>query len=168
MRRTVAIGLGIACVILLVGLVGVILFYSAIINDKNSMINDKNSQISDLNQQVSSLSSHVGNLSSIVNLAKSIIWINFENVSISAGYENVWNATADYAGYVSVQIFSSTADNIYVRLTYHSYGVNYDNQINVGTGGTAVFPVLPAAIQMSIGNPSMTDATMMVSIIYYY
>ena len=168
MRRTVAIGLGIACVILLVGLVGVILFYSSMINDKNSTINDKDSQISDLNQQVSSLSSHVGNLSSIVNLAKSTIWINFENVSISAGYENVWNAAADYAGYVSVQVFSSTADNIYVRLTYHSHGVNYDNQINVGTGGTAVFPVLPAPIQMSVGNPGMTDATMMVSIIYYY
>jgi len=164
----VTIGLGIVCVILLVSLVGTILFYSSIINDKNSTINDKNSQISDLSQQVTSSNSQVGNLSSIVNLAKSKIWKNFENVSISAGYENVWNAVAEYAGYVSVQIFSSTADNIYVRLTYNSHGVNYDNQISVGTGGTAVFPVLPAPIQMSIGNPGMTDATMMVTIMYHY
>jgi len=159
--RTVAIRLGIVCIILLVGLIGAILVYS-------SMIDNKNSKISDLNQQITSLSSQVADLTSIANLNKSTAWLNFKNVSIQAGYENVWNFISTYAGYVSVQVFSSTADNIYVRVNYHSHGVNYDNQINVGMGGTAVFPVLPASIQISVGNPGMTAATTTVTIIYNY
>jgi len=159
--RTVAIGLGIACIILLVGLVGAILVYS-------SMMNDKDNEISDLSQQVTSLSSQVANLTSIANLTKSTAWLNFKNVSIQAGYENVWNFISTYAGYVSVQVFSSTTADIYVRVAYASHGVNYDNQINVGMGGTAVFPVLPASIQISVGNPGMTSVTTTVTIIYYY
>jgi len=159
--RTVAIGLGIVCIVLLVGLVGAILVYSSIIDDKNN-------KISDLNQQITSLSLQVADLASIANLSKSIVWLNFENVSIQAGYENVWTFISTYAGYVSVQVFSLTADDIYVRVNYHSHGVHYDNQINVGMGGTAVFPVLPATTQISVGNPSMTAATATVTIIYYY
>ncbi|MCZ2808331.1 MAG: hypothetical protein O2V44_03145 [Candidatus Bathyarchaeota archaeon] len=160
-RRTVAIGLGIVCIMLLVGLVGVILVYS-------SMIDSKDDAISDLNQQITSLNSQVADLTSIANLSKSMYWLSFKNVSIRAGYENVWNFISKYAGYVSVQIFSSTADTIYVRVNYHSHGVHYDNQINVGMGGTAVFPVLPAPIQISIGNVDMTAVTATVTIIYYY
>jgi hypothetical protein len=159
--RTVAIGLGIVCIVLLVGLVGAILVYS-------SMIDNKNNKISDLNQQITSLSSQVAELVSIANLNESTAWLNFENISIQAGYENVWNFISAYAGYVSVQVFSLTADNIYVRVDYHSYGVNYNNQIDVGMGGTVVFPVLPATIQISVGNPDMTAATATVTIIYYY
>jgi hypothetical protein len=159
--RILAIGLGIVCIILLVGLVGAILVYS-------SSINNKNNKISDLNQQITSLSSQVADLTSIANLNESTAWLTFKNVSIQAGYENVWNFISTYAGYVSVQIFSSTADNTYVRVNYHSHGVNYDNQINVGMGGTAVFPVLPAPIQISVGNPDVTAATATVTVIYYY
>jgi cell division protein FtsL len=159
--RTVAIGLGIVCIILLVGLVGAFLVHS-------SMIDNKNNKISDLNQQLTSLSLQVADLTSITNLTKSTVWLNFKNASIQAGYENVWNFISTHAGYISVQIFSLTADNIYVRVNYDSHGVNYDNQINVGMGGTAVFPVLPASIQISVGNPGMTSATTTVTIIYYY
>ena len=161
MSRTVAIGLGIVCIILLVGLVGTIIVYSSIIDNKNN-------KISDLDQQITSLSLQVADLTSITNLTKSTVWLNFKNVSIQAGYENVWNFISTYAGYISVQVFSSTADNIYVRVNYASHGVNYDNQINVGMSGTAVFPVLPASIQISVGNPGMTSATATVTIIYYY
>ncbi|MCZ2809181.1 MAG: hypothetical protein O2V44_07505 [Candidatus Bathyarchaeota archaeon] len=114
------------------------------------------------------MSSQVADLISIANLAKSTIWANLENISTQAGYETGWNVIANYAGYVSAQVFSSTTDNIYVRVTYSSHGVNYDNQISVGIGGTAVFPVLPAPIQISVGNPGMTAATTIVTIIYYY
>jgi len=159
--RTVTIGLGIVCILLLVGLVGANLVYSSIINNKDS-------RIYDLSQQITSLSSQVTNLTSIANLTKSITWAYSENVSIQAGYESGWSFISNYAGYVSVQVFSSTTDELYVRVTYSSHGVNYDNQINVGMGGTAVFPVLPALIRISIGNPSATAATTTVRIIYCY
>jgi predicted PurR-regulated permease PerM len=162
--RKVAIGLAIVCIVLLASLIGANLLYS-------SMINDKDSKISDLNQQITSLSSHGANLTilqAIVNLAASITWVNSKTVSIQAGYETVWNATAKYAGYVSVQVYSSTTSDTYVRVTYSSHGVNYNNTIPVGMSGTAVFPVLPASIQISIGNPSTTVANATVTMIYYY
>jgi len=159
--RTVAIGLGIVCVILLVGLAGAILVCSSIINDRNN-------EIYDLRQQVASLSSQVADLTSITNLTKSTIWVNSNNVSIQAGYETVWNAVANYAGYVSVQVLSLTTAELYVRVTYSSHGVDFDNQTSVGIGGIAVFPVLPASIQVSVGNLGMTAVTTRVTVIYYY
>ena len=161
MSKTIAIGLGIVCIILLVGLVGAILVYS-------SMIDDKDSRIYDLSQQITSLSSQVTDLTSIANLTKSITWAYSENVSIQAGYESGWSFISNYAGYVSVQVFSSTTDELYVRVTYSSHGVNYDNQINVGMGGIAFFPVLPALIGISVGNPSMIAVNAIVMIVYYY
>ena len=136
MSRTVTIRLGIACALLLVGLVGAILVYS-------SMIDNKNNKISDLSQQVTSLSSQVTDLTSIANLTESTIWVNFKNVIISAGYETGWNVIANYAGYVSVQIFSSTKENIYVRVTYSSHGVDHEDQIIVGMGEQQFFRSSP-------------------------
>jgi hypothetical protein len=61
--------------------------------------------------------------------------------------------SASYVGYVTVQVFTSTTDKTYARVIYSSHGVNYDNQIGVGTGGTTVFPVLPtSSIDIKIGN----------------
>jgi predicted PurR-regulated permease PerM len=165
--RKVAIGLAIACIVLLASLFGTILFYSS----TASMINDKDRKISELEEQITALTTRVANLTifqAIANLARSITWVDSKTVSIQAGYETVWNATATYAGYVSVDVYSSTTSNIYARVTYSSYGVDYDKNMTVGMGGTAVFPVLPASIQISIGNLGTAVANATVTIIYHY
>jgi hypothetical protein len=77
---------------------------------------------------------------------------------------NVW-----YAGYLSVNVSSSTSINTYVQVIYSVHGVNYDNTITVGASGTAVFPVLPASIEVRVGNTDLVNgATETVTITYYY
>ena len=189
--RTVVIALGIVCIILGVGLVGAIANYTSIINGKDSTIADKDSQIADkdntisnlnsqisskdseissLNSEVTNLENQVDNLNDIVNLAKSVTWVDDETISQPASSYTYWTTSASYAGYVSVWVHTSTTTNTYVRVIYSSHGVNYDHQIGVGTGGTAVFPILPASgIQIRVGNSNLfTGATETVTITYYY
>jgi outer membrane murein-binding lipoprotein Lpp len=171
--RTVAIALGIICVIL----VGAVVVYTSIISGKdntisslNFQITDKDSQISSLNTQKTSLQNQVNDLTDITNLAKSTVWVSNQAVNQPASYYVHWTRSASYAGYVLVNVQTSTTTNTYVRVIYSSHGVSYDNQIGVGTGGTAVFPILPASsIEIRVGNSNWFDgASETVSITYYY
>jgi predicted PurR-regulated permease PerM len=175
--RNVAIALVIISIVLLVGLVGAMLNYTSIIGGKDSqtqtLTNQKN-QLQTWLQGNKTLLNQTqtwlqGN-NSIANLTTSTIWVASKNVSIQASSESVWNFTANYAGYISVQVTGnpSTTGNFYVRVTYSSHGVNYDNQIYAGISGTAVFPVLPASIKISIGNLGTAVANATVTMMYYY
>jgi hypothetical protein len=157
--RNVAIALGIVCIILVVGLLGAIL-------------------------QISSLNSRVNDLTDIANLDKSEVWVNDTTVTQTASNYTSWFYAPRYAGYVSVNVLSSTTSNTYVRVIYIFNGVNYDNQIGVGVSGTAVFPVsyshipypitpfspviLPP-IEIRVGNTNLVgNATETITITYYY
>ena len=130
---------------------------------------DKNNTITYLNSQIQTLTTQKNQFQDIVNLAKSTIWIKSQTVSQRANSYIYWTFPANYAGYVSVTIESSTSPNTYVRIIYSSHGVNYDNQIIVGTSGTAIFPILPASIEIRIGNRNfLGGATETVTITYYY
>ena len=157
--RNVAIALGIVCIILVVGLLGAIL-------------------------QISSLNSRVNDLTDIANLDKSEVWVNDTTVTQTASNYTSWFFTPRYAGYVSVNVQSSTTSNTYVRVIYIFDGIYYDNQTGVGTGGTAVFPVsyryIPPAqntpfspvippFEIRVGNTnSVGNATETVTITYHY
>lgn len=167
MNRRVVI-LGIVCIILLDSLVGAILVFSSIINEKDKQISALSQQITSKDSDISLLSSRGAYLDGIVNLANSTIWVDSKTVSVQPSDETVWNVTANYAGYVSVQVSSPTVNSTYVQVIYSSHGVDYDNQINVGESGTAVFPVLPASIQIVFGNTSITVANATVTITYNY
>jgi predicted PurR-regulated permease PerM len=152
-RRSVAIALGIICIILLVGLLGTIVL-------------------------ISSLNSQVNDLTITLNLGKSTVWLNDKTVGQPASSYTSWTFSASelsYAGYASVNVQTSTTGNTYAEVIYSSHGVNYDNQISVGTGATAVFPVLPASsIEIRVGNTNgvypwaSTPATETVTVTYYY
>ena len=163
--RNTAIALGIICIILAVGVVGTFTSYSSL----KSQIEDKDSQISSLNSQVSALNSQVGNLTDIVHLEKSTIWVNDQTVSQAANSYTSWTTSAGYAGYVVVNVDSSTSTNTYVRVIYSSLSVGYDHQITVGLGGRAVFPVLPGSIQIVVGNTNLVNgATETVTVTFHY
>jgi len=168
--RNVAVALGIISIVFLVGLVGTILNYTSIISGKDNDISTRDSQIQTLTNQKNQLQTWLQGNNSIANLTASTIWVDSKTVSVQTSSENVWNFTANYAGYISVQVTGnpSTTGNFYVRVTYASHGVNYDNQINVGISGTAVFPVLPASIQIRVGNLGTSVANATVTIMYYY
>lgn len=183
--RTVAIALGIICIVLVVGLVGAIADYTLAINDKNdtisslnSQIADKDSQISDLNSQVSNLQNVTSYLAKIPNLEESTIWVNNQTISQHAGDFTSWGFTANYAGYISVSIKNSSSPTTYIRVMYSSHGVDYDSNpacTSIGTNGTRVSPVLPASsITILIGSkipPGGTGnstVTTTLSITYHY
>jgi hypothetical protein len=122
------------------------------------------------NNQIASLQDQINTFTAISNLTVSMVWINNQTVTQTAGNYTVWSESASYAGYVSIRVSSSTTNNTYANVTYTSHGVNYNNQINVGTSGTAYFPILPSTnISVAVGNslPSGT-ATENVTITYFY
>ena len=148
--RNVAIALGIICILLAVVLVGTVVYYQS------------------RDSQIQTLTSQNNELQDIVFLEKSTIWVN-ETFSNPAGYYSYWTRTADYAGFVLVDIqISNTTDN-YVQVIYSSHGVNYDNKIDVVAGGGARFPILPStSIEIRVGNTSPVASSKTLTIIYYY
>ncbi len=164
-NRDIAIGIGVLCVVLLAALVGAVFIYT-------SMLNNKDSQIADLQSQVEFGNSTIDRLTAIVNLSNSTIWVNNESINQPAGNSSYtsWSFSVSYAGYVVVDVPSSSIPNTYVELSYSWNGVNYDNTVNVGSGGSARFPVLPADnMGVRVINKNLsTGASETVTITYWY
>jgi hypothetical protein len=167
--RNIAIGLGIMCIILAVGLVGTFAYYMSIITDKNSMISslefqmtDKDSEISSLNSQKTSQENEINDLTSILNLNKNTTWVS-QTVNTSGYWEYSTDAVF-YAGYVSVWIQVSTSSTTAVRVSWSSNGANYDKTTTVGTSGKVAFPVLPTTVTIEIENSNLFTVT----VTYHY
>lgn len=80
-RRSLAVGLGMICVILIVGVVGAAMAYASMASGKDNAIASKDSQIASLNSQLSSLESQVSSLNAqLVNLKNQVDnltnWLN--------------------------------------------------------------------------------------------
>ena len=136
--RNVAIALGIICIILVVGLGGVMAYY-------------------------------VNDLTSTLNLGKSTVWVDEQTISqpdISATY---WTESANYAGYVSIYIHSSTSGSNTVEVVYSEYGVSFSERVVVFAGKTAAFPILPSSnIIIGIWSDVVNGSTETVTITYHY
>jgi Flp pilus assembly protein TadG len=186
--RNVAVALGIICVILIASLAVVIyMAYSpdvststtslqSQINDLNSTYNSyvsahthTNDEYNSLNSQNTNLQNQVNNLTSLLNLTKSDVWVTNQTFSQPAGTYTGWTHSATYAGYVKVNVESSTTDSTYIEVIWSAYGVNYDYNLPVGSSGTGVFPVLPSSVEVRVGNSNaLNGATETVTITYYY
>ena len=186
--RNVAIALGIVCMILAVSLVGAFTYYMPMITDKDNTISSLNSQISQLNFNVTSLQNQVASDNStihkdniaITNLTNQLNQLTYlqnlvtdksrvliSNESHSYPFTWGWLGLDNYtAGYICVQVSQLET---YVRLSYSSHGINYNNTIVVGTGLTAVFPILPPTdFIISIGKTDNSATNETVTITYYY
>lgn len=167
--RSVAIALGIACIILVAGVGGVIAYYTMQINHKDSTYKDYVAAHSHTDSEYNALQNQVNDLSNSLNLGKSIVWISSQTVSSPYNSYYSWAPlTVDYAGYVSVNVESSTSTNTYVHVIYSAHGVRYDNWITVGNSGTAVFPVLPTSSMGIYVGAHYEASTVTVTITYYY
>jgi hypothetical protein len=122
------------------------------------------------NNLIASLQDQINTYNEISNLTVSTVWVNNQTVTQTAGTATSWSESASFAGYAVIQVFSSTTPNTYANVTYSSHGVNYNNQINVGTHGTASFPILPSTnISVAVGNSLASGtATENVTITYFY
>jgi hypothetical protein len=145
-------------------------YYNSLMYVLNTDNHDLSVELTNANTQIDNLQNQINEFNAIGNLTVSTVWVNNQTVSQQAGSYTTWSESADYAGYVSIQVFSSTAANTYSNVTYSSHGVNYNTQINVGANGTAFFPVLPSSnIIVAVGNGlSSGSATENVTITYYY
>ena len=103
--------LGIVCIILLNCLIGAILVYSSILNGKDRKISAMNQQVTSKDYTISWLNSRIEDLASIANLTKSTIWVDNKTVTLQGNNQSseffVWDFSANYAGYVLVEISSS-------------------------------------------------------------
>jgi cell division protein FtsB/DNA-binding HxlR family transcriptional regulator len=213
--RSVAIALGIICILL----IAFIAYFSITgISAQNSynnlqnqnkqlqtwldgnetLLNQTQANNTNLQNQIDSLNSNVTNLQNQANnfhigstenstiLANNEIVHTNENVSVVGwenigwgsvvGWENIgWGIYMPSGGFVSIRV-SSNNNSTYVRLGT-SYILNStnsfvqtwpQNQFSVGFGGTVVFPVSPASwIEIYFGS-SIGEATLTVTITYYY
>jgi hypothetical protein len=144
--------------------------YDSLVTEKANLQNQYQTLVS----QQAGLTSQIAELTSIVNLGKSTVWVNEQTVSQPAGGLGItyttWTESAPYAGYVTINVSSSTTTSTYAEVMYLAYDVNYNNHVNIGSGGTAYFPVLPSSnIIVGVGNGNLINgATETVTITYYY
>jgi predicted PurR-regulated permease PerM len=175
-RRSVAIALGIGCIVVVACLVGA---FSYFIIDKNNTISSLNSQVTNLRNQIDSLNLNItnlqnqmNNLSDILNLRKSNIWYNGTLVIVPLLELTVLDENAPYAGYVSVQVSWSQSNETVVIVIYYSIALQYrqEESRTLSSNGTAIFPVLPSGMSIYFEDPSLSNSseTATVTITYYY
>jgi cell division protein FtsL len=196
--RTIAIVLGVACIILAVGLVVALVAYlpsSSQIDSLNTQIAQKDQAIAGLNLQITSLQAQINSLNSSSN---NVAGLQDEITSLQGQIQSLYNVLYLNASaiLVSNQAFSqepntnvtvwdqpdqplvyagyvtvqvqSSSNLTYVQVLYYTYGVSYNNVVTLGSG-TASFPVLPGAITIVLGNTEPNDSvTGTVNVVYYY
>jgi hypothetical protein len=153
------------------------------LDGNETLLNQTQAKNTNLQNQIDSLNSNVTNLQNQVNnfhigsTENSTIWVNNENLHENSSSDLIIFVFADVpsAGYVSIRV-SSNNNSTYVGLgtpsisPTNSTDINFPTyyQLSVGFGGTVVFPVLPTSwIQIYFGS-SFGEATLTVTITYYY
>ncbi len=197
-NQKVAVGLGMVCLILTVGLIVAVATYlptGAQIDSLNTQLSEKNQAISSLNLQVAALQSQISSLNSstsnveslqsqistleqqidglnnLLYLNASAYLLNAQEVSLQP-YTNatIWDQPDAPFPYAGyVTVQVQSSSNLtYVQLNYNAFNVTYDNVVEVGNS-TATFPVLPGQITIVLGNTELTDSVIAtVTAIYYY
>ncbi|MCL4447283.1 MAG: hypothetical protein M1556_00015 [Candidatus Thermoplasmatota archaeon] len=133
-------------------------------------LNSLNSTITSLTNEKANLTAQLTTLEQIVELGKSIILE--ENYTVSQGPDSysfsIFNVS--YAGFIQIQVLSSTTANTYGIVIWSANGVSYDSSTTIGHNGSAYFPVLPtSSAEIGVGNSNtLTSATETVTIIYWY
>jgi hypothetical protein len=177
--KDIAIALGLICIILVVSLAGVIVYYVSVVNGKDNTIQTDNNQIS-------SLSSEVNYLNGVIDLYDIETLFN-QNASVQAGQTMVYEFTANYSGYISVTMDGLNLTSTWVKVTW-GQGVAggggeviYDETRNF-TGGsnnpfggdvidTEYFPILEnggSYEAVTIGNSGNQTITEVLTITFYY
>jgi prefoldin subunit 5 len=133
-------------------------------------MNSLNSTISSLTSEKANLTTQLTALEQIIELGKSLVLEENYTVSQGPGSYSFSIFNVSYAGYIQIQVLSSTTANTYGIVIWSANGVSYDNSTAIGHSGSAYFPVLPAPrVEIGVGNSnSLTSATETVTITYWY
>jgi len=129
------------------------------------------SEVQFLRNQVQTLQSEVRNLQNIVNLKESVTLWHDQPINEGPGGYYSFSFNANYAGYVIVNVLSSTTSNTWVQIKIYnpSTGTIESQKYTVGYSGTVYFPVLPGTVTIYIGNSNLINgASQTVTITYVY
>ena len=158
------------------------------ISSLNSNATSLAAQVADLQDdldqkdgEIDDLEADVASLNAITEYYVSLLLLNESSALVSSMALDPLNASEsimiyryeyglDYAGYVSVSV-ESTSNTTYVQLLYAYKGVEFNHNVTVGESGTAYFPVLPAVIEIWVGNTDIYTGDLVnatVSAAYYY
>ena len=150
--RNVATALGIISIVLAVSLGSVIVHYIATNSNRDYLI---------------------------VNLKESDVWVNNQTMINQPALSPAnWTFEADYAGFVTVQVYNSTG-SAYARVLYSYQGLHYANPQSTflpvqQQNQSTVFPVVPGSIEIRVavgGGVAIFANTVenyTVTITYYY
>lgn len=194
-NRKIVAALGVLCIILLAGLAGTLILYIQTVDSLNQQVAEKastlaalNSQLSEKDDEVSSLNSQISALqntlkakdsqlsylnSSILRL-QNYLYLNVSETLVSTDITveansttTVWYDFLPFAGYILVYVQSSS-NTTYVELSYVYHEVNYHSIVRVGNNGTAAFPILPATVEIKVGNLDAASADTSIMAVYFY
>jgi len=196
-RSVKVLALTVICIILAASLVGVVAVYlndRAQLSEKDSTIASLNDNVSALQLQLSQMPNSTTYLEQIAYLNQQLNSLNASYTSIIADYSSLlqivqmrssgtmyegpfiqdantttilYSDAVDYAGVVVIQnTANSTTTYAQVLYTFGNFNFNYNQTL--GTSGTAAFPILPGAVQLSIGNIDAADTNAVNATAIYY
>ncbi|MGD0029598.1 MAG: hypothetical protein ABSC91_11730 [Candidatus Bathyarchaeia archaeon] len=164
-RRSVAVALGIVCIVLVAGLVAGLTYSTIIINNKDVTYNDYTATHSHTNDEFSTMVNQGLNYYGIATLFNYTLVADGTEIYQLANSSSSWNFSATYAGYVVVRVVSDTT--VYAQATYTSYvgsivePFHYDQRIDLSPTGfgrfEGLFPILPStSAQVRVGNTNLS------------
>lgn len=137
----------------------------------NSEYNDLKSYLDNYVSMYSHNNSDYGHLQSMLNLKLTQIIVDNLTITGSAGTFHTETFPVQYAGFILVNLTSSTTDQNTVEVNYTSQWLYYDNSVQiVGYSGIAMFPLVPSSnIQVKIGTSVLSaGGTQTFTITYYF
>jgi hypothetical protein len=183
--RNIVMAVGIICIIL-IGLIAYFTVTGISAQNNYNNLQDQNKQLQtwlDGNETLltqtqannTNLKDQMDNLTSILSLKKSTVWYNGTlEIYRPPPKATMLDENAPYAGFVSVYASSPPTDQTVVELSFYCEALDVRHQeiVNIGSNGTAVFPVLPdPSMSIYFSDPNLvfnTSRTADVIITYYY
>ncbi|MGA2310363.1 MAG: hypothetical protein ABSG57_12560 [Candidatus Bathyarchaeia archaeon] len=112
--------------------------------------------------------SGVYRLSNIVDLCESQILLDQHYFIFESNGEADNSYSVGYAGYVTVQL-ESASPSIYIEVSYYANGLSYSRRVNPGVDEANVtFPILPASVEIAVGNLNASRASAIITATYFY
>ena len=125
-----------------------------------------NQQLAALNDQLNATNSDLLSQQSILQLQTTGTLYDSSFVQDANAATTVWNNQLDYAGYIVVQA-TANSSTTFAEVSYSYSGTDFHYNQTLGTSGTAMFPVLPSAVMVRIGNTNLTAANSVTATVTY-
>jgi hypothetical protein len=127
------------------------------------------SAIDNLTYSNTELSNNIEKLSKIINLTEeNLSMYRQEIMQPGLSYTHLPQIHITYAGYVMVNVSSSSDSKMYVSASWSNGMISYHNNLTVYGSNEVYFPVLPSNLSIIIGNMNSNETAESVTVTYKY